>query len=148
MISMESSTKNILMSCAEFKLVSNSTHYLHCRLKCYGEWFLAGNQGNHQNFDPFLIPKKLWPIFIETGDRLGSSWFSISRDWLETQCLWVTLTAIPGLHGFFPVLDCFLYFPFFQYLALGFLALQASFLIFSRFSPWFLKFSKIKKLLP
>ena len=44
--------------------------------------------------------------------------------------------------GFFPVLDCSLNFPFFQYS--GFLALQSRFLNFSRFSPWFLKFSKKK----
>ena len=44
---------------------------------------------------------------------------------------------------FFPVLDCFLNFLFFQYS--GFLALQGHFLNFSRFSPWFLKFSKKKK---
>ena len=24
----------------------------------------AGNQGNHQNFDLSLLPKKLWPIFM------------------------------------------------------------------------------------
>ena len=36
--------------------------------------------------------------FIKTGDRLGSSLFSISRDRFENTCLWVTLTAIPGLH--------------------------------------------------
>ena len=29
-----------------------------------GEWFLAGNQGNHKNFDPSLISKNLWLIFI------------------------------------------------------------------------------------
>jgi hypothetical protein len=30
----------------------------------WGKWFLAGNQGNHQNFNPSLIPKKIWPIFM------------------------------------------------------------------------------------
>ena len=26
--------------------------------------FLAGNQGNHQNFDPFLLTNKLWLVFM------------------------------------------------------------------------------------
>ena len=26
--------------------------------------FWAGNQSNHQNFDPSLLPKKLWLIFM------------------------------------------------------------------------------------
>ena len=30
-----------------------------------GGWFLAGNQGNHQNFVSSLISKNLWRIFIE-----------------------------------------------------------------------------------
>jgi hypothetical protein len=41
---------------------------------------------------------------------------------------------------FFPVLNCFLNFLFFHYSS--FLALQGRFLNFSRFSPWFLEFSK------
>ena len=27
-------------------------------------WFLAGNHGNHQNFDPSLLNNKLWLVFI------------------------------------------------------------------------------------
>ena len=27
-------------------------------------WFLAGNQGNHQNFDPSLLTNKLWHVFM------------------------------------------------------------------------------------
>ena len=34
-----------------------------------GKWFLAGNQGNHQNFDPFLISKNLWLIFMEIKQK-------------------------------------------------------------------------------
>ena len=30
----------------------------------WGEWFMAGNQGNHQNFVASFIPTKLWPIFM------------------------------------------------------------------------------------
>ena len=30
----------------------------------YLGWFLAENQSNHQNFDPYLLPKKFWLIFI------------------------------------------------------------------------------------
>ena len=36
--------------------------HLHCRLKCLEGVIL--DQGNHQNFDPSLIPKKLWPILM------------------------------------------------------------------------------------
>ena len=43
---------------------------------------------------------------------------------------------------FFPLLDCFFDLSFFQ--CSGFLALQGRFLNFSRFSPWFLKFSQKK----
>ena len=46
-------------------------------------------------------------------------------------------------NGFFPVLDCFLNFLFFQYS--GFLPLQGRFLNFSRSLPLFLKFSRKKK---
>ena len=39
--------------------------------------------------------------YKETGDRLGSSWFWLAYHviGLKLQCLWVTLTAIPGLHA-------------------------------------------------
>ena len=30
----------------------------------WGEWFLAGTQGNHQNFDPSLLTNKLWLVFM------------------------------------------------------------------------------------
>ena len=30
----------------------------------WGGWCLTGNQGNHRNFDPSLLPKKPWLIFI------------------------------------------------------------------------------------
>ena len=30
----------------------------------FGEWFLAENQGNHQNFDPSLLTNKLWLVFM------------------------------------------------------------------------------------
>ena len=32
--------------------------------KCWPKTSWAGNQGNNQNFDPSLIPKELWLIFI------------------------------------------------------------------------------------
>jgi hypothetical protein len=35
----------------------------------WGEWFLARKQGNHQNFDPFLISKNLWLIFMEMKQK-------------------------------------------------------------------------------
>ena len=35
------------------------------RWNVWGRWFLAGNQGSHQNFVPSLISKNLWQIFIE-----------------------------------------------------------------------------------
>ena len=41
-----------------------------------GEWFLAGNQGNHQNFNASLIPKKLWPIFMGIDSCKGQWWSS------------------------------------------------------------------------
>ena len=30
----------------------------------WGEWFLAGTQSNHQNFDPSLLTNKLWLVFM------------------------------------------------------------------------------------
>ena len=31
--------------------------------------FWAGKQGNHQNFDPSMLPKKLWLIFMEMKQK-------------------------------------------------------------------------------
>ena len=31
--------------------------------------FRAGNQGNHQDFDPFLLLKKLWLIFMSMNQK-------------------------------------------------------------------------------
>ena len=45
----------------------------------WGEWFLARNQGNHQNFDPSLIPKKLWPIFMGMKQKEKFSWKKKSK---------------------------------------------------------------------
>ena len=35
----------------------------------WGGWFLAGNQGNHQNFVPSLISKNIWQTFIEMKQK-------------------------------------------------------------------------------
>ena len=35
----------------------------------WGGWFLAGNQGNFQNFVPSSISKNLWRIFIEMKQK-------------------------------------------------------------------------------
>ena len=32
--------------------------------KCWPKTSWAGNQGNHQNFDPSLLPKNLWLLFM------------------------------------------------------------------------------------
>ena len=32
--------------------------------KCRPKTLWAGNQGNHQNFDPSLLPKNLWLVFM------------------------------------------------------------------------------------
>ena len=41
-------------------------HAVHCTgsWNVWGGWFLAENQGNHQNFVPSLISKNLWLIFM------------------------------------------------------------------------------------
>ena len=49
-----------------------STEVIHTLLytagwNVWGEWFLAGNQGNHQNFNPFLI--QLWLFFIPNKEK-------------------------------------------------------------------------------
>ena len=35
------------------------------RWNVWSRWFLAGNQGSHQNFVPSLTSKNLWQIFVE-----------------------------------------------------------------------------------
>ena len=37
-------------------------------------WKTAGNQGNHQNFDPTLLAKKLWPFNMRMKQILFSKW--------------------------------------------------------------------------
>ena len=37
---------------------------LHSGQKCLGGWFLAGNQGNHQNFENSLLTNKLWRVLV------------------------------------------------------------------------------------
>ena len=32
-------------------------------------WFLAGNQDNHQNFDPSLLTNKLWLVFMRMRQK-------------------------------------------------------------------------------
>ena len=32
-------------------------------------WFLAGNQGNHQNFDPSLLANNLWRFFMRIKQK-------------------------------------------------------------------------------
>ena len=50
---------------------------------------MAGNQGNHQNFDPFLISKNLWLIFMEMKqkhylfEKNNSKWPVSRIDWCE-----------------------------------------------------------------
>ena len=52
-----------------------SIDVVHCRLKCLGgEWFLAGNQKNHQNFDPSLLTNKLWLVFMGMKQKKNSKW--------------------------------------------------------------------------
>ena len=34
-----------------------------------GEWFLTGNQGNHQNLYPSMLTNKLWPFFIKMNQK-------------------------------------------------------------------------------
>ena len=36
-------------------------------------WFLAGNQGNHQNFDPSLLTNKLWDVFMGMKQKKNQS---------------------------------------------------------------------------
>ena len=43
---------------------TSSILVVHWGQNVWGGGFLAGNQGNHQNFDASLIPKKLWLIFM------------------------------------------------------------------------------------
>ena len=49
----------------------------------WGGWFLAGNQGNYQNFVPSLISKNLWRIFIKMKHFLflekGPKWANIEK---------------------------------------------------------------------
>ena len=37
-------------------------------------WSLAINQGNHQNFDSSLLPKKVWLIFIVMKQLIQNGW--------------------------------------------------------------------------
>ena len=49
----------------------------------WGGWFMAGNQGNYQNFVPSLISKNLWRIFIKMKHFLflekGPKWANIEK---------------------------------------------------------------------
>jgi hypothetical protein len=36
-------------------------------------WNITKNQGNHQDFDPSLLPKKLWLIFMGMKDILKNN---------------------------------------------------------------------------
>ena len=60
-----------------FSYQINTAHYQNFQVKqvlklrwytggwnVWGEWFLAGTQGNHQNFDPSLLTNKLWLVFM------------------------------------------------------------------------------------
>ena len=63
--------------------------HLHFRLKCLEGVIL--DQGNHQNFDPTLIPKKLWPIFM--GRKQKKIFFEkkcfASSPWKLVKVSWV-----------------------------------------------------------
>ena len=48
----------------------------------------AGNQSNHQNFDPSLLPKKLWLIDMEKKQKIHQNFFSTSP-WKSVKVSWV-----------------------------------------------------------
>ena len=53
----------------------------------WGEWFLAANQSNHQNFNPSLLTNKLWLVFMkmkqknQNGRLKKRSFFKIANSW-------------------------------------------------------------------
>ena len=67
-------------------------------------WFLAGNQGNHQNFDPSLLANNLWRFFMrikqkkflfskkkfQNGRLKKSAFFKIAN----SQCFFVKISWI------------------------------------------------------
>ena len=42
----------------------DSVSLLHCRLICLGEWFLAVNHHNYENWVPSILIHNLWLIFM------------------------------------------------------------------------------------
>ena len=50
-------------------------------------WFLAGNQSNHQNFDPTLLTNELWHVFMGIKEFFDIKtfksvvWFNVNKTW-------------------------------------------------------------------
>ena len=67
--------------------------------KCWPKTSLAGNEGNHQHFDPSLLPKNLWLLGRNFDDYPGfqpiRSWASsYAQDfkchiWLDIGSIWI-----------------------------------------------------------
>ena len=53
-------------------------------------WFLAGNQGNHQNFDPFLLTNKLWLVSIKMKQK---NFFFALFPWKLVKVYWLARMA-------------------------------------------------------
>ena len=51
----------------------------------WGEWFLAGNQGKHQNLDPSLLTNKLWLVFMRMKQKKKIFWKKKSKSKWPTQ---------------------------------------------------------------
>ena len=55
---------------------------VHSGQKCLVWVILAGNQGNHHNFDPTFLPKNLWLIFMgmkQNGQLKKTEFFKITN---------------------------------------------------------------------
>ena len=74
-----------------------TVQYIHCvgNLTPTHSKEFSGNQGNHQNFDPSLLPKKLWLIFM--GLKQKKPLFSIPP--ILNIFVWKFIRLVLGLVG-------------------------------------------------
>ena len=54
----------------------------------WGGWFLAGNQGNDQNFENSLLTKKLWRVFVRVKQKKKNFEEKIISKWpTQKKCI-------------------------------------------------------------
>ena len=96
-------SENLTKQSYEASVISIPTEsFLNLRhLKCHCK---VGhrNQGNHLNFDPSFLPKKLWLIFISWGWSKNKSKIENWRN-LKTQFFWVGHFGFYLFFNFIPI---------------------------------------------